>query len=180
MPLATIAVRPGDAARPGALLGTLARSNAHAGLHLGARRHGTRFGYVDPTRFLADSDPPPTLPGIRRNRPPRLGRAPQPALVRRPAPFPRAAAPPAVVARPAAAAPPAVIAGPAAAAPPAVVAGARAAPRPGSSPPHERGLAPWLAWVGLALALAGLGFRCRRPPRTGRVARPVALPREIR
>ena len=111
MPLATITAR-GVVAR-GAVIGTVARSPAHGGLHLGVRRDGSRFGYVDPLRFMAA----PT-------RPVPLGRAPR---ARR-----RAPPPPARVVRPR------------------VV-------RPASPP-----LAPWPAWAGLALVLAGAGIRTRR------------------
>jgi len=118
MPLATIAVRAGAVARRGATLGTVARSASHAGLHLGVRRDGTRFGYVDPLRFLA-----------RPSNPVPLGRAP------------RSARPPRLV----------------------------PAPRPASSPSARRRasspLAPWPAWVGLALVLAGAGVQLRRRSR---------------
>jgi hypothetical protein len=108
MPLAAIAAR--GVARRGAVIGTVARSHEHAGLHLGVRRDGTRFGYVDPLRFLAPRSPP-------------LGPAPPPRVVRPP----RAARPPRVA--------------------------------PGTpSPPF----APWPAWAGLALVLAGAGVRVRR------------------
>jgi hypothetical protein len=170
MPLATITVRPGDAARRGAILGTLDESPAHAGLHLGVRRHGSRFGYVDPSRFFdATVLPPPLVPGVNRTRPPRLGPAPRPAPVRAPAAgtaLVRPPAPPAFVPRPA----PALVTGPRD-----VVAGGAS----GSSPPDEDGMAPWPAWAGLALALAGLGFGRRRPPRTPRAPRAAALPREV-
>jgi Peptidase family M23 len=108
MPLATIAVR--GVARRGAVIGTVARSQEHAGLHLGVRRDGTRFGYVDPLRFLTPRSPP-------------LGPAPPPRV----APPPRAARSPRVAS------------------------GA-------ASPPF----APWPAWAGLALVLAGTGLRVRR------------------
>jgi hypothetical protein len=114
MPLATVDVRRGAAVAAGTRLGTLARSHDHAGLHLGVRRAGTRFGYVDPLRFLAPARP---------LSPPPLGRAPR-GRSRRPL-LPLAPAP-AVTAR-----------GVAASAP----------------------LAPWPAWAGLALVLAGLGLR---------------------
>jgi hypothetical protein len=76
MPLRSIAVRRGATVRPHARLGTLARSSAHAGLHLGVRRDGVRFGYVDPLRFLAAprSAPfvaPPPRPTSPRRAPPR-------------------------------------------------------------------------------------------------------------
>jgi hypothetical protein len=117
MPLAAIAVRRGAAVGRGALVGTLARSREHAGLHLGVRRDGARFGYVDPLRFLA-----PTRPAA-----PPLGRAPR---SRPPHRAPLAVAPTSALT-------------------------ARAM---GDTAP----LAPWPAWAGLALALAGLGVRWRR------------------
>ena len=97
----------------GAVIGTVASSPDHDGLHLGMRRDGTRFGYVDPLRFLA-----------RRLAAARAGAAAATAR-RRPARSARRVA---------------------------------AAPRPASPP-----LAPWPAWAGLALVLAGAGaFRARR------------------
>jgi hypothetical protein len=131
MPLATISRRVGDRVRAGAPLGTAAASRAHGGLHLGVRREGERFGYVDPLRFLAAKRFPPPLAGGRRpppirvTRPPRLGpapRAPRPATnpLRRTAP---ASNPPAT----------------------------------GSNPVAL----PWPVWVGTALMVGGLGFRWR-------------------
>ena len=67
LPLSTISARRGGSVSAGTSVGTLARSGAHAGLHLGVRRDGVRFGYVDPLRFLA-----PSRPGA-----PPLGRAPR-------------------------------------------------------------------------------------------------------
>ena len=70
MPLATVAVRRGSVAARGAAVGTVARSRAHVGLHLGVRRDGARFGYVDPLRFLRGKRPDaPTLVGRRGPRP---------------------------------------------------------------------------------------------------------------
>ena len=50
----------------------------HAGLHLGVRREGRRFGYVDPLRFLATAAraPPPVV--AARAAPRRSARAPVP------------------------------------------------------------------------------------------------------
>jgi Peptidase family M23 len=133
LPLAATAVRAGAAVEPGALLGTVAATPGHAGLHLGVRREGTRFGYVDPLRFLAT-----------RRAPPPLGPAPRPV-------------------RPPRAAPPSL-----------------RAPVPADS---NRGLhtpfAPWPAWLGLALVLAGAGFRLRgrRPGGRGRVVAAGTLTR---
>jgi hypothetical protein len=59
LPLATITVHAGTPIARGARLGTVGRGSAHAGLHLGVRREGERFGYVDPLRFLT---PTPTTP----------------------------------------------------------------------------------------------------------------------
>jgi hypothetical protein len=130
MPLATIAVRSGGAVGRGAVIGTAAASPAHDGLHLGMRRDGTRFGYVDPLRFLA-----------RRSPPVPLGRAPRPT-------------PPRLV-------------GPPRAAPRLV-----AAPHTTSSP-----FAPWPAWAGLALVLAGAGLRIRSRRRAA-YSNPVVSPAE--
>jgi hypothetical protein len=123
LPLSTIVVRRGETVSARTPLGTLARSPTHAGLHLGVRRDGVRFGYVDPLRFLAASRPatPPPIGRAPRGRP----RAPLAA----PATAPLAA--------------------------PATARLAPPAPRP------LRRLAPWPAWAGLALALAGLGIRWR-------------------
>jgi len=73
LPLATITVHAGTSIARGARLGTVGRGSAHAGLHLGVRREGERFGYVDPLRFLT---PTPhhtsSTPRPRTSRPPRL------------------------------------------------------------------------------------------------------------
>lgn len=143
LPLAALAVHVGDRVRAGHPLGTLGTRSGRAGLHLGVRRAGDPFGYVDPLAFL-----PP-------DRSPRPGPLPPPAG-RRPQPH---AAPP-VIARRLRPAPPQ----------PAPPAGRVRVPVPG-------GVAPWPAWVGLALALSGaLGGgvrwrararRARAPARTG-------------
>jgi murein DD-endopeptidase MepM/ murein hydrolase activator NlpD len=144
MPLATITAR-GRVAR-GTPIGTVGASREHAGLHLGVRREGSRFGYEDPLAFLAGpSEPAPFGPRLVR---PRRAR---PRLVR---PAPRVARPQGPrVARPA----------------PRVVRpqGPRVRPRPAPSSP----LAPWPAWAGLALVLAGAGLRLRVRVRTRSPAR---------
>ena len=126
MPLATIAAR-GLVAR-GAVIGTAGASSVHEGLHLGVRRDGTRFGYVDPLSFIAAPTNPVPLgrapPAGRRAPPPAIGPR-NPRLVREP----RTARAPRLV----------------------------LAPGPASLP-----LAPWPAWLGLALVLAGAGVRARR------------------
>jgi hypothetical protein len=143
MPLATIAVRAGQTVERGATLGTLAASRAHSGLHLGVRRSGARFGYVDPLRFLTRDRDPPLIGGRRpppirtAPRPPRLGPAPGPVGRDR-----RAAR-----------------LGPASSA------------NADSSPNRAAGLAPWPAWAGLALVLAGVGVGWRRAARARRGSR---------
>jgi hypothetical protein len=77
------AVRAGRRVGAGAELGRIAA----AALHLGVRREGRRFGYVDPLPFLADprapSPPPLRAPRPRAERaPPRTSAAPRPALAR--------------------------------------------------------------------------------------------------
>ena len=146
LPLATVNVRRGAAAARGTVIGTVARSPAHRGLHLGARRDGMQFGYVDPLRFLGAARPgaPPPV-GRRGPRQRAPGRSPLP-----PSPSAR----------------PPRVAAPARAAPPQVAAPARADP----SPARGGDLAPWPAWAGLALVLAGAGVRLRGVPvrrRTG-------------
>jgi hypothetical protein len=155
MPLASIAVRSGAMVRAGAPLGTLAASSEHRGLHLGVRRDGTRFGYEDPLRFLAPGRPataPPLGPAPRPGRTPR-STPPPPA----PRPDPVAAPRPDRVAAPrsdtVAAPRPHTIAAPTGQ----VGVAAPTGSNPGLRPP----LAPWPAWLGLALVLAGAGFRLR-------------------
>lgn len=122
MPLATISAR-GEVAR-GAPIGTVAASRQHAGLHLGVRRDGTRFGYEDPLRFLAGpAEPVPVGPRAPRVVAPRLVRPPRRVV--------------------------------------------RPAPRVVRPPP----LAPWPAWAGLALVLAGAGLRLHVRVRTRSPAR---------
>jgi Peptidase family M23 len=70
-PLTRVAVRAGGRIGAGAHLG-----RARAALHLGVRREGRRFGYVDPLRFLAARrSPSPPLLGppqaVRRRAAPR-------------------------------------------------------------------------------------------------------------
>jgi murein DD-endopeptidase MepM/ murein hydrolase activator NlpD len=70
LPLASVTVQAGARIRAGSRVGTLARSAAHAGLHLGVRRADDRFAYVDPVPFLPEAKtrrgPPPALPLARR------------------------------------------------------------------------------------------------------------------
>jgi Peptidase family M23 len=152
MPMATIAVRAGAQIRSGTALGTVGRSADHAGLHLGVRREGRRFGYVDPLRFLAGAPPlpPPAVAPRRVGHP----RPPRPTGDRR-RPYPRNGRPPRFVPYARSAPPPQTVP-PEHTAPP-----ARIVPADASKP---RGtLAPWPAWAGLALVLAGAGLRWRHP-----------------
>jgi Peptidase family M23 len=130
LPLSTISARRGGSVSAGTFVGTLARSPDHAGVHLGVRRDGVRFGYVDPLRFLAPSRPGAPVP---------LGRAPR-GRPRAPLGAPVAAP---------------------LAAPTTPPLGAPLTPLRAPAPRPLRHLAPWPAWVGLALALAGLGIRWR-------------------
>src|SRR3954447_24428364 len=52
LPLATLSVRPGTWVHAGTRVGTLGRVPGHPGLHLGVRRAGDPFGYVDPEPML--------------------------------------------------------------------------------------------------------------------------------
>jgi hypothetical protein len=181
LPLASIAVRQGAAVRPRALLGTVGSAAGHRGLHLGVRREGTRFGYVDPLRFLAArSAPPPLGRAPRPARPPRAAppagprgvrsppaRAPAPAS-RRPARAPARSRPATARSGPA----------PARSRPATAFAGADRAP-PDSNPGRRAPFAPWTAWAGLALVLAGAGLRLRgrRAGRRGRVVAAGTLTR---
>jgi hypothetical protein len=86
-PLEAIAVRAHGRVGEGRRLGRVGHAAGHVGLHLGVRREGRRFGYVDPLRFFAAARraPPPLLPV----RPVRL---PRPAPRARPAAHPVRAA----------------------------------------------------------------------------------------
>jgi hypothetical protein len=159
LPLSTILVRRGARVSTRTRVGILARSVAHRGLHLGVRRDGARFGYVDPLPFFAPRPPDPSPPGRAPRGRPAPPAAPVPARpgAARPHRAPHGLATPADVAVPHGLATPR----------------RRVAPH-GSAAPAV--LAPWPAWAGLALALAGLGFdsrrrrRARAEPRSGGVA----------
>ena len=154
LPLADVAVRAGAVVDPGARIGSAAASRRHGGLHLGVRRDGDRFGYVDPLRFVSrDRLPPPPLGAI----PPRGRRLPSPPVAR------------------------------------AAAAGGRetAERRVGPAQPDEvdarpvesarRSLAPWPAWAGLALLLAGaVGAGVGKRPRKRRAPLPRATAQEVR
>jgi hypothetical protein len=146
-PLSQITVRAGTSVARGARLGTLAAGAAHAGLHLGVRRAGDRFGYVDPRRFLA---PTPTTPL------PPVGRAPR---ARRTLPPPPLAAPHTAPLAAPHTAPLAVRLAAPLTSPLATSLDVAAHSGPSR-------LAPWPAWLGLALVLAGVGMRWRGGSRT--------------
>jgi hypothetical protein len=84
-PLERIAVRRGAPVGPGRRVGRVSAAAAHAGLHLGVRRESSRFGYVDPLRFLAGprGAPPPVVPA----------RGPRPVTRARPHPAARPSRP---------------------------------------------------------------------------------------
>jgi hypothetical protein len=132
LPLATISARLGTRVPAGARVGTLGRDERHTGLHLGVRRAGDRFSYIDPAPLLAAHRPPvPVTPAPRR--PPRaVPRLDTPRLAAPRVDTPRLAAPRVAAPR-----------------------------RVRVSPPA---LAPWPAWLGLALLVlgaAGGGARLR-------------------
>jgi hypothetical protein len=151
LPLGSVAVRAGASVRAGHLVGTVGAGGEHRGLHLGVRRAGDRFAYVDPLLFLTNGTrTPPTVPAPRTTRVPRTGPGSS-----------RAVGPP----------------GAAAAPPPAAVPATPAQEVRVSAPTGARALAPWPAWAGLALLLLGaLGGGVRIRARRARVARTTPVP----
>jgi Peptidase family M23 len=103
LPVAAVRVRAGDRVRAGAVVASVGAAGRHRGLHLGVRRAGDPFGYVDPAPLLRRVAAPPPLgvappPGVRPSGPAPGPSAPAPAPVAdRPAPVapPAASAPPA-------------------------------------------------------------------------------------
>lgn len=92
LPLATAFVRRGSVVAGQSRLGTV--DTGHGGLHVGVRREGQRFGYIDPlSRFGADPPPPVAV------RIPRIGPSPRPQPSR-PSPMLRPVSVPAPQARP--------------------------------------------------------------------------------
>lgn len=152
LPLRSLAVRGGARVRRGARLGTAAGGGPHLGLHVGVRRDGRRWAYVDPLPFFGSPSGWPPV-GVA---PPALRRSP-PARV--PEVAPRALRRPSLGRLPWAA--PAARHAPAWArhgVPDAPSRGERPHARPDeptSVTPALPRLAPWPAWVGLGLALAG-------------------------
>ena len=172
LPLATISARPGARISAGTRIGTLGRDERHTGLHLGVRRAGDRFAYVDPAPLLAARAAHRCR--SRRRRSGRRASAPEWRRERRGArraPCRRAGRAPRRAAR---ALVRAVVAPPRAA--PRVVAPPRASGRVRVSPPE---LAPWPAWLGLALLLlgaAGGGVRVRVRRRRAALAALASAP----
>jgi hypothetical protein len=189
-----VTVHAGRRVAPGERLGTVGTSSLHRGLHVGVRRAGDRFAYVDPLAFLPAQAPRVTFPpppGERRRPATPARRLPPAAEPRRPVPVraaparrqaPRLAAParhlaPRVgspVRRPAP-----QLAPPARRPAPWLPAPARVSPasRPGVRVPG--GLAPWPAWLGLALVLGGalgggMRVRARRVRARARAGEAVA------
>jgi hypothetical protein len=161
MPLARVSVRAGDKVRRGARIGIVAPTTAHDGLHLGVRREGERFGYLDPGPLLAADRRPPPITGPPPGRP--ATRRLPPARDAPPITFPTGA--PLAPAH----APPARVTAPAHA-----VGSSPAAAAPGG------GVAPWPVWAGLALALSGaLGATVAGGARTRRAARPRPSPEQV-
>jgi len=164
--LGRLAVRRGDRVRAGAVVGRAAPGLGHAGVHVGVRREGRRWAYVDPLRFLRRPPaPPPVGPARPRVAPPSVPRA-VPAVPRlRPHAGPRGRAVPESRLPPPLPAVPAL----------------RVRPLAPGAAPATGGLAPWPVWAGLGLALAGAaggGVRVRRR-RVARLARaaPAGVPR---
>jgi len=127
LPIEHPAPRAGERIAAGAAIGTLARSTGHEGLHLGVRRAADPSGYIDPA---------PLLRAERRPAPPPTPKA----TVRRLTPPPPRPAPLPLTSR----------------APQPSVPPVRSAPLPAARPAEGSSpLAPWPAWAGLALLLAG-------------------------
>jgi hypothetical protein len=144
LPLRTLAVHRGARVARGAPLGTAAAPGRHAGLHVGVRREGSRWGYVDPLPFFGTAGQLPLAPAPRPLRRPPSSR---PSVVPRSDPLRR----------------PVVVPGSGPLRRPAVV--PRSGPLRG---PAE--VPPWPAWAGLTLVLAGASgaglARRRRVSRT--------------
>jgi hypothetical protein len=170
LPLRTLAVRRGAHVARGALLGTAAGSGPHGGLHVGVRREGSRWGYVDPLPFFATAGEPPLAPPLRPFRPTSSQR-PVPAAPRPLAPRAASFRLPEAVAGPARLHRPVGVLRPASLRPEALPA----------RPPWPAAVAPWPAWAGLALVLAGsCGAGAARRRRGARPRRRAVMARVAR
>jgi hypothetical protein len=89
LPLGEVGLRAGDRVAAGQPVGRVGRRGGrHAGLHLGVRRAGDAFGYVDPEPLLRRAPSPPLGPAPAPVRP-RESRRPAPAAPpARPVPAP--------------------------------------------------------------------------------------------
>jgi hypothetical protein len=149
LPLAAVAVSRGARVPAGAPIGRVGTMPAHTGLHVGVRRAGDRFAYVDPLPLLR-GEPAPPVTAAPRSGPrfvaPRAGPAPAQAAPRAGLPRPAAPHAPPAPGRPRAAAPAAPRAGlprPAAPhAPPAPGRPRAAAPAAPAAPGSPRAAAP--------------------------------------
>ncbi len=90
-----LAVRAGGWVLAGGRIGRASGSAGHAGVHLGVRREGRRFAYVDPLPFLRQTPlgPAPLVRAPRRSPRLRRLRPVRPARFRAPPANPRAVAP---------------------------------------------------------------------------------------
>jgi hypothetical protein len=189
LPLASIAVRPGEHVRAGTAIGRVGTMAGHTGLHLGVRRADDRFAYVDPLPLLAAPSRPPVgaLPreGPRGARP-AAEPARDDATPSRASPAatggdlaPSRASPAAIGGELASSRPARSRAAPRAAEPGGRAAGNEdrfARPRAEVRVPAG-GLAPWPAWVGLALlGLGGVGGGVRIRVRRARARAGAAVP----
>jgi hypothetical protein len=196
LPLRMLAVHRGARVARGALLGTAAGSGRHAGLHVGVRPEGSRWGYVDPLPFFGTAGQLPLTPAPRPlRRPPssRPSEVPRSDPLHRPAEVPR----PGPLRGPVAVPRPDPLRRPVVVPPPAVLRRPVVVPRPGPlgrpvvvprsdplrhpvavSPPailrRPAEVPPWPAWAGLTVVLAGTcGAGLARRRRASR-ARPRA------
>lgn len=160
--LDSIAVRRGEAVGAGDWLGRVGRSGrprrADPHLHLGARRIGERFGYVDPLALLVETSGVPGVPGAPVVPVARPGR-PQPIPALRgpaglgPAPAPAPVAAPSPRRRPS---------------------GVRATPAPVGAQ------LPWTVWAGVALLALALPLPALRHRGARRRAAPSSPRAQVR
>lgn len=150
LPMTHLAVAGGDRVRRGQRLGTVGAGDGHAGLHVGVRRAGRRFGYVDPWPLLQSAigdSPGPVAAPLPRS--PRGRRAPAPSPPTRTLRAPRTGV--------SSARGPAVV----------TVPGPHVPDAPPANAGHPARLAPPLAWAGLALLLLGAARARPRSKATG-------------
>jgi hypothetical protein len=140
-PLAKLRVRSGNSIEKGEILGEVGRSNGHAGLHIGVRRKGERFEYVDPMSFFGSPPRTPiTVVRTGRRAAPDRGRPVAPEAV----PHPRSGTKPEPLLSPGRRRFTTIDSKAVRASHPAL-------------PPRSLGTAPWPVWVGLGTFLLGVG-----------------------